>query len=434
MRVRILVLALVAASAACGADRNPVAPTPPTEPTPAPPPPAPVTWSLSGLVSHEEDDEKTPVAGARVEVVEGPDTGRSIQTGEDGRYQLTGLREADIALRAGADGFEPQTRKFALTGNQTADFSLRRPAPPPPTPPTRKLTGTLIEGLSESLVSGATVAVDGLGVFTSTTEGTFQIDAPDPEQIRDLTISSAATVTRTTQLRVPGPDTRLTVIPRSFDLAAFDQMFRPGGGLQRWVSPPRLVLQTRVLQFTNVTAQEYMAADPVMSGEDVDLLIKDLKWGLPQMTDGRLQFAGDARETATSGTSVRVARPGEIVVARFEGLQAATGFWGYGRWASDGSGAIQGGIIMLDAAFDSSGSRFRRSLRVHELGHALGYSHVTVRASVMNASAQIEPNEFDLNAARIGFLRPPGNRTPDIDPDAFTTNLRTGVLIWSGDR
>ncbi len=434
MRVRILLLALVAASVACGADRNPAAPSPPTDPTPPPPPPAPITWSVSGLVSHEEDDEQQPVAGARVEVIEGPDTGRSVQTGEDGRFQLTGLREGDIALQAGADGFEPQTRKFALTKNQTADFSLRRPAAPPPTPPTRKLTGTLIESLSEALVSGATVTVEGLGVFTTATDGTFLIEAPDPEQIRDLTVSSAATVTRTTQLRVPGPDTQLTVIPRSFDLAAFDQMFRSGGRLQRWVSAPRLVLQTRVLQFTNVTAQEYVAAGPVIGDEDIDLLIEDLKWGLPQMTDGRLEFAGQARETASSGASVRVARPSEIVVARYEGLQASTGFWGYGRWASDGSGAIQGGIIMLDAAFDSSGSRFRRSLRVHELGHALGYSHVTVRASVMNASAQIEPNEFDLNAARIGFLRPPGNRTPDIDPEAFTSNLRTGALIWSGDR
>lgn len=434
MRVPILVLALVAASAACGADRNPAAPTPPTEPTPPPPPPAPITWSVSGLVSHEEEDHQKPVSAARVEVVEGPDAGRSVQTGEDGRYQLTGLREGDIALRADADGFESQTRKFALTGNQTADFSLRRPDAPPPAPPTRRLTGTLIDGLSESFVAGASVTVDGLGVFTTTADGTFQIEAPDPERIRDLMISSDATVTRTTQLRVPGPDTQLTVIPRSFDLPAFDQMFRSGGRLQRWVSAPRLVLQTRVLQFTNVTAQEYVAADAGMSDDDADLLIEDLKWGLPQMTDGRLQFAGEARETAASGSAVRVARPSEIVVARFEGLQAATGFWGYGRWASDGSGAIQGGIIMLDAAFDSSGSRFRRSLRVHELGHALGYSHVTVRPSVMNASAQIEPNEFDLNAARIGFLRPPGNRTPDIDPDAFTSNLRTGGLIWSGDR
>ncbi len=35
------------------------------------------------------------------------------------------------------------------------------------------------------------------------------------------------------------------------------------------------------------------------------------------------------------------------------------------------------GIIMLDRAFDTSGSMRRRSLRLHELGHALGLGHAT---------------------------------------------------------
>lgn len=425
---------MVAAAAACGADRNPVAPTTPTEPGPPPPPPPPApTWSVSGVVSSEEPS--APLAGARIEVTEGADAGKNVQTGEDGRYELTGLREGELALRVSAEGFEDQAKRLALTENQTANFSLRRPpAPPPPPPPTRTLTGTLIETLSAGAIAGANVTVDGLGVFTTGSDGTFTIDAPDPEQIRTVTFSSADTVTRTTQLRVPGPDTQVTVIPRSFDLRAFDQMFRSTGPLQRWVSAPRLIVQTRVLQFTNLTAQAYAATDAVIADEEIDLLLQDLNWGLPLLTDGRLQFAAQDRETAASSDTVQVARLNEIVVVRFAGLQDATGFWGYGRWASDGSGTIQGGIIMLDAAFDVSGSEFRRSLRVHELGHALGYNHVTSRESAMNSSARIEPNEFDLKAVRIGFLRPPGNRSPDTDPDAFTSNVKVGALIWKGDR
>ena len=82
----------------------------------------------------------------------------------------------------------------------------------------------------------------------------------------------------------------------------------------------------------------------------------------------------------------------------------------------------------------TSNSPFRRSLRAHELGHALGYNHVTVRLSVMNASGQIEPNDFDLKAVKLAFLRPPGNRTPDRDPDSLTSNLRAprGVIWASG--
>ena len=163
--------------------------------------------------------------------------------------------------------------------------------------------------------------------------------------------------------------------------------------------------------------------------------MEDLVWGLQQLSASTFTgFASQQRETATVGQNVRLQRVGEIVVARFDGLQAATGFWGFSRWATDGEGTVIGGIIMLDRGFETSNSPFRRSLRAHELGHALGYNHVTVRPSVMNSSARIEPNDFDLNAVKLAFLRPPGNRTPDRDPDSLTSNLRAprGVIWASG--
>jgi hypothetical protein len=71
--------------------------------------------------------------------------------------------------------------------------------------------------------------------------------------------------------------------------------------------------------------------------------------------------------------------------------------------------------MFLDRDFDRNDSR-RRLLRMHELGHALGYQHVTSRASIMNPSIGAEPTEFDRSAAVIAFARPPGNRSPDADP------------------
>lgn len=89
---------------------------------------------------------------------------------------------------------------------------------------------------------------------------------------------------------------------------------------------------------------------------------------------------------------------------------------------------------MLDNAFETAGG-FHRSVRMHELGHTLGYYHVTTnQPSVMNPSARLEPTEFDRQAARIAVLRPIGNRSPDIDPfaHAATSLAASRAVTWHG--
>ena len=426
--MRALVVLLCALLASCGGGSNPAPPMSPT-PTPNnPPPPTTPTWTLTGKLL--DDDGDSPLKDGRIEVLDGPDVGRSAQTGDDGVFRIEGLREGQFSIRASAQDFESQTRQITLTSNQVAEFELRRPPRPG-----RAVTGSILDGLTGSGISGATLDIEGLGTFTSTMDGTFRVEVPELEQIRDVTIRSTAAVERQTALRLPGPDARLQLIPASFDLTAFDQMFRSSGLLQRWTEAPKLTIETRVLSFTALDATESVAIDSVMTSSDADLLAQDLVWGLQQLSASTFSgFASQRRETAMAGQIVRLARVGEIVVARFEGLEAATKVWGFTRWATDGEGRVVGGIIMLDRAFDTSSSPFRRSLRAHELGHALGYNHVNVRLSVMNASGQIEPNDFDLKAVKLAFLRPPGNRTPDRDPDSLTSNLRAprGVIWASG--
>lgn len=391
-------------------------------------------WTLSGIV--REAGAAVVVPGARVTVVDGPNGGRSAVTDAEGRYSLDTLEPGTLGLRATADGYEPESGSVALTSNLTLDFGLRRPAlPPPPPPPTPKIIGTTIDAVSDRALAEVRIRIDGVGEAVTGGDGSFQFDAEEPEQVRLVTLSSSVTVDRQTQLRVPGPPATLSLIPSSLDLTAFNQMFRSGGSLIRWTSAPSIVLQTRVLQFTNVTDQEYTATEAVMSDDEIAGLAADLTWALPQLTGNTFGgFAGEQRETAAPGDRVRVSRPGQIVVARYAGLQAATTFWGYGRWMT-AAGEVRAGIIMLDNGFDTSGSPFQRSLRAHELGHALGYNHVTGRESVMNASARNEPNSFDRDGAKLAFRRPPLNRSPDIDPDAFTPNLRgLAEFIWHGAR
>jgi hypothetical protein len=91
--------------------------------------------------------------------------------------------------------------------------------------------------------------------------------------------------------------------------------------------------------------------------------------------------------------------------------------------------------MMLDRTFETSGSAYQSTLHAHELGHALGYSHVDVRQSVMNSSGRVSITDFDRGGARIAFLRPPMNMSPDVDPDPITVNRApSGGLTWTGAR
>lgn len=435
MTSRLLVatgsLLLACGLAGCGGS-SPSAPTPPAAPSAPGGTPAPSRYSLSGTIV-EQGTESAP-ANARVAIVEGANQGTSAGTDTAGHYRLDDLEPGTFSIRATADAMEPETRSVTLSASQTADFGLKRIESPPPPP---RVEGRAVDSLTNSPLGGVTIKLDGVGETTTGGDGGFTFDASDPEQIHTVTLSSSSIVTRTTRLRVPGPSATLSLIPSSFDLTAYDQMFRFSAGmLHRWTSAPRVVVLSRVMQFTNEKATEYTALDGVMSDGDVSDLLSDLRWTLPQLTGNTFTaFADEQSESAAEGESVRVSRTGLIVVARYKGLKDATTYWGYTRWAWNGAGELQAGIVMLDSDFDASDSPYRRSLRAHEFGHALGYTHVGARTSVMNPDARTEPNAFDKDGAKIAFQRPPLNRTPDIDPDPFTGNLRALTqLFWAGDR
>jgi hypothetical protein len=70
--------------------------------------PAPdgTTFVLSGVVREVPPAEHT-VAGARVQIVEGPNAGASVLSDSNGVFQFTGLTPARITVTATADGYQP---------------------------------------------------------------------------------------------------------------------------------------------------------------------------------------------------------------------------------------------------------------------------------------------------------------------------------------
>lgn len=388
---------------------------------------------LSGTIA--EDGAQDVPRNARVSVVEGANAGKSADANAEGRYTLGDLEGGTFSLRATADALESETRSVTLAQNATADFRLKRVAAPGPPKP--RVEGRAIDTLNDTPLGGVTIKVEGGAETTTSGDGAFVIEASDAAQVHAVTLSAPSIVTRTTRLRVPGPAATLSLIPASFDLTAYDQMFRATEGqLHRWTSAPPIVVVSRVLKFTNTDDAEYEALAGVMTDRDVEDLLADLRWALPQLTGNAFHaFAAEERERPAEGARVSVVRPGIIVVARYDGLRNVLGYWGYTRWAWNAAGEIRAGIMMIDSEFDAAGGPYRRSLRAHEFGHALGNRHVDARPSFMNAEARTEPNAFDRDAAKIAFQRPPLNRTPDVDPDPFTGNLRALTqLFWSGAR
>jgi hypothetical protein len=290
-------------------------------------------------------------------------------------------------------------------------------------------TGQTIDAVGGGPMGGMTIRVNDSSV-TSNGEGQFEIQASGGRQT--ATISGPGVIVRETGLTIPGPHTVLSLIPASFDLPSFDQMFRRSTRLQRWTTSPSLIIQTRTLLFTSIADTEFVAADGDMSPDQIAELVNDLTAGLYDLSGGTLRFESIEIETAESGSLVAMARSNHIVAARFSGLRR-TGYLGFGRWATTPDDAVVAGAVFYDRDFEAIGGSHRRAIRIHELGHALGYHHVTSRTSVMNPVPQVSPTVFDREAAAIAFQRDPGNRSPDVDVSGFSTNLMPGAdgrITW----
>lgn len=76
------------------------------------------------------------VAGAVVEVVDGPNAGRQATTDDHGRYVLESLEEARMTVRATAEGFASVDRTFDLSSDTALAFAISRRLQPsrPPVP------------------------------------------------------------------------------------------------------------------------------------------------------------------------------------------------------------------------------------------------------------------------------------------------------------
>jgi hypothetical protein len=189
------------------------------------------------------------------------------------------------------------------------------------------------------------------------------------------------------------------------DVPVDEMLHTARGRWERWTQVPELVVLTSVMDFHARGAREYRATDERLREKDVDALVTDLTRALRELSgEIVVQFAAVHRQTIAAGESVAIMQPGKIVAGRYRGVREVENTLGFGGRQTRTDGSIAAGAVVLDAEFDRT-SRARALSRRHELGHALGFNHVTSRVSVMNAHIGPEPTNIDRQLARLAFAR-----------------------------
>jgi hypothetical protein len=303
-----------------------------------------------------------------------------------------------------------------------------------PSGPSDGAASRVLEGQTVNAIDGAPAANVSLVVggrnTTADANGHFRVDVAGVST-HALVVRGSGIVERETAVSGPSAEpARVSLIPASFDLTAFGQMFRPNGPLQRWTTRPSLVVLGSVMSYVPGGPAQYSATSDQVPDDELAELVADMTEGLSILTAGTFtDFASIDIERPEAGTRVTVTRPGNIVVGRYNGITRSETI-GFGQWALAADGAVAAGAMFLDTDFDKRDRR-RRLLRIHELGHALGQMHVIDRSSIMNPALGADVTEFDRAAAAIAFQRPTRNRAPDVDPPG-SAGIRSGTraLEW----
>jgi hypothetical protein len=302
-------------------------------------------------------------------------------------------------------------------------------APTVPDAQVSVLRGATVSAVDGQPIAGVTVRV-GSRNAVSNASGSFQVDNI-PSGSQDIVLSGPAVFERHTSVVTPTDNvTQQALIPSDFDMATFDQMFRASGRLERWTTAPPLVVLTSVLNYENGfgDSPDYHATSEQLTDAEVDLLIAQLTDALALLTGNTYtSFASVERESPAAGSIVKTLRTGKLLVGRYRGIQTTANTIGLGGHVTNDKGEVNTGSIYLDRDFDRS-SEQRRLLRTHELGHALGYAHVTTRVSIMNPVIGPEPSAFDRLAAIVAFQRAPGNQSPDSDSTAPPARNTGGIF------
>ena len=297
------------------------------------------------------------------------------------------------------------------------------PTPNPPDPTVFRTTVRIVSALNRELgLPQVTLTANGREQQTDGT-GLSVIQAESPATV-SLRLRHPAFLDRETSVRVPDDrPVELSLIPLTHDLAGFEEFSPRTAGLLRWTRNPRLLLLSHAVDFSGATLgfREYPVINRPISRPQLDCLATGIGASLAELSGGQLSWTSVDIGEVEPGTRFRTDETQEGTIAVLMSVSLGTAGRGTGYVGNEPfiltRGAIWLSAEMIDFCLTSL-------LYRHELGHALGYQHVTRTVSFMG-SVGLPPTltDFDRHSIAILFQRRPGNRLPDRDPSGVSVNI-----------